>query len=133
MPDTPKISIFSCGWSEGSEFKEMLLSQGAFLFDISNIQSDHDAHAPRWKHFGGDGSDLDEELGQIDVLRDLVTRLEELIQCHVEAIDCNRVLGGAFATLFRFLGFAGLGTFRKLGVYVFAVFGITLNSCSRTV
>ena len=91
MPDTPKISIFSCGWSEGSEFKEMLLSQGAFLFDISNIQSDHDAHAPRWKHFGGDGSDLDEELGQIHVLRDLVTRLKDLIQCYMEAIDCNRV------------------------------------------
>ena len=64
----PRICLYSIGWSEVPDNAESLL---VFVFDISNVQGDADQKAARWDFFGGEGSALDSELSQIQILRDL--------------------------------------------------------------
>ena len=64
-----KISLYSCGWADAADHAQTL-GQG-LVFDIAQVGYDQEEGggrsgqrrpAARWENFGGEGTDLDEEL-----------------------------------------------------------------------
>ena len=61
----PKLYLYSCGWADALDHIETV--SGGLAFDVGNVGHDHEegGQAPRWEVFGGEGADLDHELGSI--------------------------------------------------------------------
>ena len=65
----PKLYLYSCGWADALDHIEIV--SGGLVFDVGNVGHDHEEggrrggsrEAPRWAAFGGEGADMDHELG----------------------------------------------------------------------
>ena len=70
----PKMYLYSCGWADALDHTETV--SGGLVFDVGNVGHNHEEGgrwgAPRWEFFGGEGSDLDHELGSSKELTDLL-------------------------------------------------------------
>ena len=81
---SPKLYLYSCGWSEALDHLETV--SGGLVFDISNVGTDYEnreqrgsrREAPCWEVFGGEGSDLDHELARTKEFKDLLRLLKSL-------------------------------------------------------
>ena len=78
----PKLYLYSCGWADALDHIETV--SGGLVFDVGNVGHDHEEEgrrggsreAPRWEVFGGEGADLDHELGSTKDLNDLLELLK---------------------------------------------------------
>ena len=76
----PKLYLFPCGWADAADHQETI--SGGLVFDVGDVGHDHEEGgrrgAPRWLNFGGEGGELDRELGRTKELKDLLELLKNL-------------------------------------------------------